>query len=43
MAMMGAMMARANAEMVVMRSHRGPHAPCLEEDEMELLGSRFGD
>lgn len=43
MAMMGAMMVRAKAEMVVMRSHRGPHAPCLEEDEMELPGSRFGD
>lgn len=42
-AMMGTMMARAKEEMVVMRSHRGPHAPCLEKDEMELPGSRFGD
>lgn len=41
--MMGTIMARAKEEMVVMRSHRGPHAPCLEKDEMELPGSRFGD
>src|SRR4051794_33729553 len=38
--MMGAVMARAKAAIVEMRSHRGPHAPCFKD---EVPCPRFGD